>query len=156
MSSDTELIRAMARCLIAVGTAEKARCCAELKKMLEAPAPPKFSGNAQEDAERVLMEIGAPVKLVGFIYCAEAIAMLAENPCGIPKAMSLYKQIGSKHHVSAESVSGSIYNLVNAVFERGSIEVLVKYFGNAIDPDKGKATPNEFINRLAAYIRNHT
>lgn len=82
--------------------------------------------------------------------------MLVENPCEIPKAMSLYKRIGNKHHVSAESVSGSIYNLVNAVFDRGTIEVLVKYFGNAIDHSKGKATPNEFINRLAAYIRNNT
>lgn len=155
MSSDSKLIRAMAGFLISAGS-EKVRYGKEIRKMLAAPAPPKFSGNAQEDAERVLLEIGAPVKLVGFIYCAEAIAMLVENPCGIPKAMSLYKQIGNKHHVSAESVSGSIYNLVNAVFERGSIEVLVKYFGNAIDPNNGKVTPNEFINRLAAYIRNHT
>lgn len=155
MSGDIELIRAIAEYIVSSGS-ETPKCREKIRKMLEAPAPPKFSGNPREDAERVLLEIGAPVKLVGFIYCVEAIAALVENPCGIPKAMSLYKQIGNKHHVSAESVSGSIYNLVNAVFERGSFEVLVKYFGNAIDHERGKATPNEFIHRLAAYIRNHT
>ena len=96
------------------------------------------------------------MKLVGFTYCADAIAMIVDNPYGIPKAMAMYKTIGNEYHVSAETVSGCIYNLVNTVFARGSIEVLVKYFGNSIDPEKSKVTPNEFIYRLASYIRNHT
>ena len=156
MSSDSELIRAMARCLIAVGTAEKAKCCAELKKMLEAPAPTKFSGNTKEDAERIMMEIGAPAKLVGTRYCVKAIEIVIQNPRVRHKMMDIYKEVGNHFHSTPESVSGSIYNVVDTVFERGSIEVLTRYFGNAIDYDSGKVVPGEFIHRLAAYIRNHT
>ena len=123
--------------------------------MLNAPMAPKFSGNAREDAEHVLLAIGAPVKLVGFEYCARAIAILVDDPFGCHKTMNLYRQIADDLHIASESVSGGVYNLVNTVFERGSLEVLVKYFGNAIDYEKGRVTPSEFLNRLAAYIRSH-
>ena len=155
MSSDSELIRAMARYIVSTGS-EATRCKNEIRKMLEAPAPTKFSGNAQEDAERVLTEIGAPTKLIGFGYCARAISIIIENPRARLRMMDLYKQIGEESHARADSVSRSIYGLVDTVFERASIESLITYLGNAVDYDTGKCSPGEFINRLAAYIRNHT
>ena len=155
MSSDTELIRAMAQYIVSSGK-ETVECRAKIRKMLETPAPPKFSGNTKEDAERIMMEIGAPAKLVGTRYCVKAIEIVSQNPHVRHKMMDIYKEVGNHFHSTPESVSRSVYNVVYAVFERGSIEVLTRYFGNAIDYDSGKVVPGEFIHRLAAYIRNHT
>lgn len=155
MISDSELIRAMAQYIISSGK-ETVECRAKIRKMLESPAPPKFSGNAQEDAERIMMEIGAPAKLTGTRYCVKAIEIVIQNPRVRHKMMDIYKEVGNHFHSTPESVSRSVYNVVDAVFERGSIEVLTRYFGNAIDYDSGKVVPGEFIHRLAAYIRNHT
>ena len=155
MISDSELIRAMAQYIISSGK-ETVECRAKIRKMLESPAPPKFSGNAQEDAERIMMEIGAPAKLIGTRYCVKAIEIIIQNPRIRYKMMDLYKVVGGYFNATPESVSRSVYNVVDAVFERGSIEVLTRYFGNAIDYDSGKVVPGEFIHRLAAYIRNHT
>ena len=155
MSGDSELIRAMAQYIISSGK-EAVECRAKIRKMLEAPAPPKFSGNTKEDAERIMMEIGAPAKLVGTRYCVKAIEIVIQNPRVRHKMMDIYKEVGNHFHSTPESVSRSIYNVVDTVFERGSIEVLTRYFGNAIDYDSGKVVPGEFIHRLAAYIRNHT
>lgn len=155
MSSDSELIRAMAQYIISSGK-ETVECRAKIRKMLEAPVPDKFSGNAQEDAERIMMEIGAPAKLVGTRYCVKAIEIVIQNPRVHHKMMDIYKEVGGYFNATPESVSRSVYNVVDAVFERGSIEVLTRYFGNAIDYDSGKVVPGEFIHRLAAYIRNNT
>lgn len=155
MSSDSELIRAMAQYIISSGK-ETVECRAKIREMLEAPVPDKFSGNAQEDAERIMMEIGAPAKLIGTRYCVKAIEIIIQNPRVRHKMMDIYKVVGGYFNATPESVSRSVYNVVDAVFERGSIEVLTRYFGNAIDYDSGKVVPGEFIHRLAAYIRNHT
>ena len=153
MNSDSALIRAMARYMISTGS-EATRWKNEIRKLLDATAPiAAFSGDLAENAQRVLTEIGAPAKLVGFGYCAKAIAIVAKEPVYSRKFSDICSEVSKEAHVKSDAVRVSIGHLVDAVCKKSNIETLVEYFGNAIDWDTGKVTPHEFIYRLAAYIR---
>lgn len=153
MNSDSALLRAMARYMISTGS-EATRWKNEMLKILNAPAPePAFSGDFKADAERVLMCIGTPTHLIGFRYCVEAIAIVAENHTERKKMSAICSEIGKANNASSESVRIAIRNLCETVFNRATTEVLVKYFGDAIDWDTGKISMPDFVYRLAAYIR---
>ena len=155
MTSDSALIRAMARYIISTGS-EATRCKNDIRKLLEAPAPErKFSGDFKADAERLLLEIGAPAQLIGFGYCVKAVSMIAKDPTNRRKINDICREIGKSCNTNEDAVYRSIQNLVNAVFERSTIEVLARYFGNAIDCERGKCTTTEFVHRLAIYINSH-
>jgi two-component system response regulator (stage 0 sporulation protein A) len=42
---------------------------------------------------------------------------------------------------------------VEVTWTRGDVDVLNRYFGNTISPDKGKPTNGEFIARLSNIVR---
>lgn len=155
MSSDSELIRAMARYIIS-SSAESSYYKRQIKQILESTASmPQFTGDPMVDADRILLDLGAPTKLAGYQYCVKAIAIVAEDGYARRKMMDLYNAVAEEYHVSSVVVSRTIANLVDAVFDKTTIEVLVKYFGNSIDYNSGKVMPGEFIRRLASYIRGH-
>lgn len=153
MNSDSALLRAVARYVISTGS-EAARCRNEIRKLLDTPAPaPAFSGFFEADAERVLADIGAPAKLVGFRYCVKAIAIVAKEPIRSRKFSDICREVSKDSNVKSDAVRVSIGHLADVVCERSTVETLVEYFGNSIDWDTGKVTPHEFVYRLAAYIR---
>ncbi len=42
---------------------------------------------------------------------------------------------------------------VDLCFERADHEVIRKYFGNAVDPDRGKVGAKQFVVRIANIMR---
>ena len=94
-----------------------------------------------------------PEDLVGHPYVVEAVLMAVENRYYINNVtFGLYPQIAAKFDTTATRVERGIRHLIEVTWLRGDMEILTRYFGNTIDPERGKPTNGEFIARLANIV----
>ena len=102
---------------------------------------------------QILLELGTPDHLVGHPYVVEAVLMAVENRYYINNVtFGLYPQIAAKFDTTATRVERGIRHLIEVTWLRGDMEILTRYFGNTIDPERGKPTNGEFIARLANIV----
>ena len=102
---------------------------------------------------QILLELGTPDHLVGHPYVVEAVLMSVENRYYINNVtFGLYPQIAAKFDTTATRVERGIRHLIEVTWLRGDMDTLTRYFGNTIDPDRGKPTNGEFIARLANIV----
>ena len=99
---------------------------------------------------KILRDLGVPEHLSGYSYLLEAVMMtIRDRTCLRKMTTSVYPRIGQKHQVSAASVERAMRHAVETGCIRCDPDVLFGYFGNTIDPNKGKPTNSEFIARVA-------
>lgn len=102
----------------------------------------------------VLLELGTPDHLLGHTYVVEAVLLVVENRNYINNiTFGLYPQIAAKFNTTASRVERAIRHLVELTWARGDMDVLCGFFGNTVNPDRGKPTNGEFIARLANIVR---
>lgn len=102
---------------------------------------------------QLLLELGTPDHLVGHPYVVEAVLMSVENRYYINNiTFGLYPQVAAKFDTTATRVERGIRHLIEVTWMRGDMEVLCRYFGNTVSPDRGKPTNGEFIARLANIV----
>ena len=86
--------------------------------------------------------------------CVEAVLMAVENRYYINNiTFGLYPQIAAKFDTTASRVERGIRHLIEVTWTRGDMDVLCRYFGNTVSPDRGKPTNGEFIARIANVVR---
>lgn len=103
---------------------------------------------------KVLIELGAPDHLKGHPYVVEAVVMSLEDRYYINNVtFGLYPHIAAKFDTTASRVERCIRHLIEVTWLRGYMDTLTRYFGNTIDPGRGKPTNTEFIARLANVVR---
>ena len=103
---------------------------------------------------QILLELGTPDHLVGHPFVVEAVLMSVENRCYINNiTFGLYPQIAAKFDTTASRVERGIRHLIEVTWLRGDMEILTRYFGNTIDPNRGKPTNGEFIARLTNVVQ---
>ena len=102
---------------------------------------------------QILLELGTPDHLVGHPFVVEAVLMSVENRYYINNVtFGLYPQIAAKFDTTATRVERGSRQLIEVTWLRGDMDTLTRYFGNTIDPDRGKPTNGEFIARLANVV----
>ena len=102
---------------------------------------------------QILLELGTPDHLVGHPFVVEAVLMSVENRYYINNVtFGLYPQIAAKFDTTATRVERGIRHLIEVTWLRGDMDTLTRYFGNTIDPARGKPTNGEFIARLANVV----
>ena len=113
----------------------------------EAPDP--------EDAVRqILLELGAPDHLTGHPYVVRGILLVVSNQMFLNNiTFGLYPQLAAEFDTTAARVERSIRHLIEITWERGDMDVLNRYFGNTVSPDRGKPTNGEFIARIANVVK---
>lgn len=103
---------------------------------------------------QILLELGAPDHLVGHPYVIEAILLVVEDRAYINNiTFGLYPQVAARFDTTAARVERAMRHLIEVTWTRGDWEVLSRYFGNTISPDKGKPTNGEFIARIANVVK---
>ena len=102
---------------------------------------------------QILLELGTPDHLVGHPFVVEAVLMSVENRYYINNVtFGLYPQIAAKFDTTASRVERGIRHLIEVTWTRADMDILCGYFGNTIDPDRGKPTNGVFIARLANVV----
>ena len=131
------------------------RCKAELRIRDLQSRTSNPAQTAEQILRRILFELGVPEHLVGYQYIIDAVLMVVDEPKLINKLSGngLYLQVGQKNGVSASKAERGIRFLVDRVFLNCDTKILYRYFGNTIDPNRGKATNGEFIARMSNVVR---
>ena len=103
---------------------------------------------------QLLLELGAPDHLVGHPYVVQAVMLCLENRMYIDNiTFGLYPQLAAAFDTTAARVERAIRHLVEVTWSRGDLEVLNRYFGNTVSPEKGKPTNGEFVARISNIIK---
>ena len=157
MSNKDDLLRAVAEFIVADGFEAGEAAKARIREILgkdETRPPIQKDVDLEAVVRRALLELGVHANILGYKYLVFALCMTVKDPSattGITK--KIYPAVAKKFGTTPERAERSIRHGVEAVFERGNYECIWQYFGNSIDPTKGKATNAEFIACVADAIR---
>ncbi len=121
------------------------------------PAEPRkdlASVNLESRVTALMHELGIPAHIRGYLYLREAIVLSAAQVEYIGAVTKeLYPTIARKYGTLPARVERAIRHAIEVAFSRGNAEVLQKFFGHTVNPEKGKPTNAEFIALLADRLR---
>ena len=104
----------------------------------------------------VLLEVGIPVSLIGYRYIRRAIILATNDHEYVNSVTKLtYPTIADEFKVTSARVERGIRHCIEVAWTRGDADVLMKYFGNTINFNKGKPTNTEFIATMAEHVKRH-
>jgi len=114
---------------------------------------------AQRDklAVSLLGQINMSPTIQGYRYLREAVNLVSVDISllrGITN--KLYPMLAETFNSTPSRVERSIRHAIETTVNKGNMEALHRFFGNTMDPQKGKPTNGEFIAMLAEYVRNGT
>ena len=128
----------------------------EVRSLMTAAEKPKAEPGLEAEVCRVLTELGVPDHLTGHPYLVQAIMLVAKDRKqinNVSKPHGLYYTLAESFDTTPMRVERAIRHAVETAWLRCDVDVLNRYFGNIIDPMKGKTTNSEFIARVANVIR---
>lgn len=103
---------------------------------------------------QILLELGAPDHLLGHPYVIQGVLLVIHDQMYINNiTFGLYPQLAARFDTTAARVERAIRHLIEVTWTRGDVDVLMRYFGNTVSPDKGKPTNGEFIARIANVVK---
>lgn len=126
----------------------------EIRILLQGRNPEAGIPDSEDILRQVLLELGAPDHLLGHPYVVQAVLLVLYDQMYINNiTFGLYPQLAARFDTTAARVERAIRHLIEVTWARGDLDVLARYFGNTVSPDKGKPTNGEFIARLANIVR---
>lgn len=103
--------------------------------------------DVDEIITKILLDIGMPRNLKGFHYLRLAISICVREAnmkfCCVTK--ELYPRVAKELNSTTSRVERGMRHAIEVAWDRGSIEVIEKMFGNTVSPTKGRPTVSEFI-----------
>ena len=112
------------------------------------------SGNLELDVTNLLLEIGIPAHIKGYLYIREGIMLSFYDKNMLHYITKcLYPTIAKKYKTTSSSVERTIRHAIEVAFRRGNRQVLEEIFSNTICSKKTKPTNSEFIALLTDKLR---
>lgn len=101
----------------------------------------------------LLNEFGIPRHLDGYSYIETTVELRADGTVERKDgAMYLYQKVARAYEAKRSIVERSIRYAVEYAFNRGDIETVRRYFGNAVSRVTGRATNKQFIETVVIEI----
>lgn len=155
MSLMERKLNAVMRFIAAQDYASQEKARAEVRDFLTCVAPP-VPDDPKQLTQKVLRDIGIPEHLKGYDRLVTAICAVIDKPDLINAiTKELYPMVAKKHQDTKSRVERSIRHCIEVAWDRGDLDVIQIYFGNAVDPCKGRPTNGEFIARIANIVRQY-
>lgn len=153
MSKTEKMVALLARIVLAGGNEPTA--AEELKSILDEQKPDQKQDGIEYEIEKILFEIGVPCHIVGHEGLKKAIALVVDDPQLRYSTIKIYEKVAVEMggESTPSKVERGIRHAISSAWNRGDVDVLYKYFGNTVDPNKGKPTNAEFICAAAQEIR---
>lgn len=149
-------VNALAEMAMAKNKFEKKKAYEKLKQLIDGQQEAEDIGAQDAEAviRKLMAELGCPDRLIGYDYAVYAIGLAVEDQKIMRRITSmLYPAIAQKFDTTANRVERAIRNLIDVAWSRGDQDTLEEYFGNTVDPNKGKPTNGEFLARMANIVR---
>lgn len=148
-------INAIARSLLANDTAGRNRALAELRGLMVESTKEDRVKNIAEQIDLILLDLGVPDHVLGFHYLQVAIRAAVDNHAIVNEiTKALYPMVAETCGTTPGRAERAIRHAIECGWDRGDLDAQNKYFGNKVDPCKGKPTNSEFIARVANIVRS--
>lgn len=150
-------VNALARVITADNEETKSAALAELTELLELGEDTGYQEYGRDyymDVTKVLNKLGVNTSILGYGYLRDAILLAIDKPKLTWKmTREFYPAVGRRNNTTGGKVERSIRHAIESCFERSDYKLLESYFGNAVNPNKGKLTNKEFISLVAEKVR---
>ena len=104
--------------------------------------------------EDILIKLGMPTNILGFNYTVEAIRLAAaDDQVAQDITGSLYPTVAKRYGTTPSRAERAIRHAIERAWSFCDLDTMFRFFGNAIDPGKGKPTNSQFITRIAKVLR---
>ncbi len=101
----------------------------------------------------VLRELGVPAHLRGHAYLVEAVILVVQQPDALYHMTGqLYPAVAQKYHTTPAGAERAMRHAVETAWLRGDPGYLAYFFGNSINPQRGKPVNSEFIARVSGAV----
>ena len=108
---------------------------------------------AQQIAAALLRAMDVPPRLGAWRFLPEMLALMVVHPPLLGNLRRcLYPLIAARHGMTPAGVERSLRLLIESTWTHGSLSALERFFGDAVDPEKGKPTNAAFLRRMAALL----
>lgn len=108
-----------------------------------------------KEIQDVLLQIGMPANLLGFIYFTKAIQVALEHPDALHHIMNeLYAEVAEECHSTPSKVERTMRHAIEVAWTYGDLDYIDFLFKNSVNPLKGQPTNSQFIARLFYYFNN--
>ena len=105
-------------------------------------------------AAGLLSKMGMRSTLRGYEYLSSAAALAWEDESRMDAVGDmLYKPVALRFGTTEQAVERLIRHAVESVMDAFGVRRVYGFFGNSIDPIRGKPTNAEMIRMLAQYMR---
>ena len=103
-----------------------------------------------------LADLGIPDSLSGHSSLVCAISLAIREPETLERiTKDLYPRVAEILGIARSTMAERrIRHAIETAWSRCDLEVLSRWFGNTVDPNKGRPTNGEFIARVANVLRN--
>lgn len=145
-------INAVMRYCLADDQASRVKAQEEIRTLLEKNADRRT--DPESVLRSILLDIGVPDRVTGHSYLLAAAAMCLHDDTVLKHITGqLYPALAKDFGLTASRVERAIRHAIETAWLRADPDVLQRYFGNTVAPDKGKPTNGEFIARICAEAR---
>lgn len=104
--------------------------------------------------QNLLLEIGIPTTLLGFLYLVYAIELIiTDYEYVVRTSKLLYVEIAEKYNTEPCSVERCIRHAINVAFATGNNKCVTQIFIN--EAYEKAPTPSQFLSRMYFYIINN-
>lgn len=103
-----------------------------------------------------LKDVGIPCSLKGYRALEVGIPIVVENPSLLDAiTKDFYPDVAKKlgNGNTSSRVERAMRHAIEVAFNNVSSDILYSYFGNAINPNKGKPTNKEFVAVMARQVQ---
>ena len=108
---------------------------------------------AADMAAALLRTLGVPRRLRAWDFLPGMIAVTVVHPPLLEDLQhGLYPMMARQHRMTAAGVERSLRLCVESTWMHGSLPALERFFGNDIDPEKGKPTNRVFLRRMQRQV----
>lgn len=96
--------------------------------------------------------LGVPTNFKGYQALVYAVTIVSSDPSR-SMTKEVYPQVAELVGSTGSRVERNIRNAVERVFSETDPDILMEYFGNTANGNKGKLTNSEFIYGVVEYIK---
>lgn len=108
-----------------------------------------------DDIQDVLLDIGIPSSLLGFMYITYAEQLVLSDPSYMRKITNgLYKEIAKKYDSTPTRVERCIRHAIEVGCTQGNTDSIYRLFKHSVNPLKGTPTNGQFIARVYYHLAN--
>ncbi len=108
-------------------------------------------------SEGLLHALDMPPRLGAWAFLPDMLALCTAHPALLlDMSRGLYPLSAARHSLTPACVERRLRMAVESTWNRGSMDALERFFGQSIDPERGKPTNKEFLCQLRQRLAQET